>query len=59
MIIRQIIERAARDEIEIESSLRVRIIALDTYGKERLLFRQMKPISAQLDGNAPSAQWEL
>ena len=59
MIIGQIIERAARDEIDIESSLRVRIIALDTYGKERLLFRQMKPISARLDGNAPSAQREL
>ena len=59
MIIGQIIERAARDEIDIESSLRVRIRALDTYGKERLLFRQKKTISARLDGNAPSAQREL
>jgi hypothetical protein len=59
MIISRIIERAARDEIAVESNLRVRIIALDTYGKERLLFRQMKPISARLDGNAHSAQREL
>jgi hypothetical protein len=59
MIIRQIIERAARDEIDIESSLRVRIIALDTYGKERLLFRQMELLSPRLDRNAPSARREL
>ena len=59
MIIGRIIERPARDEIDIESNLRVRIVALDTYGKERLLFRQMKLISARLDGNAPSVQREL
>jgi hypothetical protein len=59
MIIRRIIERAARDEIDIESNLRVRIRALNTYGKERLLFRQTKLLSARLDWNAPNARREL
>jgi hypothetical protein len=59
MIIGRIIETAARDEIDIESNLRVRIIALDTYGKERLPFRQMKLLSARLDWNAPNARREL
>jgi len=50
---------AARDEIDIESNLRVRIIALDTYGKARLFFRQMKFLSPRLNWNAPSAYSEL